>query len=72
MEQVSPVALGTVTRSYAAGACSLPPGVALDASTGIVSGTPGATDDYLCTITVTLTHNGVTWTQDAYLGLRVT
>jgi len=55
---------GAATVSYQpdAGSCTLPPGMAVDASSGAIAGTPTATGSFQCTVDVTVTDHGVTWT----------
>jgi hypothetical protein len=61
--QISAIALdaGATTTFALSRACELPPGVTLNANTGVLSGTPGATGHFACTVVATVTNNGVTW-----------
>jgi len=74
MTQASPVALSpsaTATFAQRAGSCSLAPGLSLNPSTGVVSGTPSAAGTFSCFIDVSVTNNAVTWSVPTQLYMVV-
>lgn len=64
---VSPLPLSNPSYGYAVTAkswlsCSLPAGMALNSSTGHISGTPAVKGSFNCWVDVAITNNAVTWT----------
>lgn len=51
--------------------CTLPPGVSIDGPTGVVTGASMHTGYFSCDLDVTITNNGVTWTDSAWLSFQV-
>jgi hypothetical protein len=67
----SSLPLTSPSYAYTVGACTFPPGLSMNAATGVVSGTPTAAGSYACPVDVTITHNGVSWSQVAQLQVVV-
>jgi hypothetical protein len=67
--QASPLPLVAPTFSYAGrvGQCDLPPGMTLNPTTGIASGTPTTAGSYSCIVDVTITNNGTSWASPAQI-----
>lgn len=72
LTQVSPIALVAPSFTYTprAGACDLPPGVALDGN-GVASGTPTAAGSFSCIVDARVTNNGMSWDSGSQLFIVV-
>jgi large repetitive protein len=67
-----PLSAGSsTTYVQRAGGCTLPPGVSLNPSTGVVSGTPTATGTFDCFVDATVTNNGISWVNPAQVYIVV-
>ncbi len=70
--QVSAVPLQAgATVAYAARPGCMAPGLSVDPATGVVSGTPSTPGVFTCYVDVSITNNGVGWTQAMALDLWV-
>ena len=76
IEQVSPIPVVGATFVYTARApgatgCSLPPGMTLNSATGIVTGTPGSTGFFDCTVDIKITNNAISWVSPTQIYLII-
>lgn len=68
VDQRAPLSPGaTMNYTLRVGSCVLPPGVSIDGSTGVVSGSSPITGSFHCQVDVAITNNGVSWTDTASL-----
>jgi hypothetical protein len=70
--QASGISAATATMQYALGSeCTIAPGMVFNTSNGVFSGSPTAVGTYVCSVNVTTTYNGLSWTRTSVSLLTV-